>query len=610
MRKSKWNTSNFARQSMSVFEMLSFRLMNVFRLLSFLWAMAFVSGQVGATVAEYNVRDFGAKGDGITLDTTAINAAIEAAATAGGGTVRLPSGKYLSFSIRLKSNITLYLDAGCTLLAAVPTKDFGVYDVAEPNEWDKFQDFGHSHWQNSLLWGIGLENVSIVGPGHIDGQGLVRYGPSPKTAESVPVKSVTVEDGEAVLVAADAKEQNSPAQSARRRDMTGQGNKAISLKRCRNVTLRDFSILNGGHMALLATGVDNLTIDSLKVDTNRDGFDIDACRNVRVANCSVNSPHDDGICLKSSFGLGFARACENVTITNCQVSGYDVGTFLDGTFKRTMERAPDRDGPTGRIKFGTESNGGFKNITISNCVFDRSRGLAIESVDGGPIEDVTISNITMREVSNSPLFLRLGSRLRAPENTPVGTLRRITISNVVVSDADPRYASIIAGVPGHPIEDVRLNNIRIVYRGGITMEQVAEQPTALTNHFFQRRPGQKLPKPEELPVSERREPFDVPEREAGYPEPSMFGLLPSYGLFVRHAKNLSISDVEFGFAKDDTRPAIVLMAVDGIKFDNVKTQRTAGAAFFVLRDVTDFSARNCPQIPDTRRGIVAHETLK
>jgi polygalacturonase len=121
--------------------------------------------------------------------------------------------------------------------------------------------------------------------------------------------------------------------------MNGLGNKAIGLKLCRNVTLRDFSILNGGHFAILATGVDNLTIDNLKVDTNRDAFDIDSCRNVRIANCSVNSPNDDAIVLKSSFALGFARATENVTITNCLVSGYDIGSLLDGTFKKNERSA-------------------------------------------------------------------------------------------------------------------------------------------------------------------------------------------------------------------------------------------------------------------------------
>ena len=144
------------------------------------------------------------------------------------------------------------------------------------------------------------------------------------------------------------------------KEMNGLGTKAIALKLSRNVTLRDFTIFQGGHFALLATGVDNLTIDNVRVDTNRDGFDIDSCRNVRISNSFVNSPNDDAIVLKSSYALGFNRATENVTITNSQVSGFDLGSFLDGTFKTTQEFAPDRDRPTGRLKFGTESNGGFK----------------------------------------------------------------------------------------------------------------------------------------------------------------------------------------------------------------------------------------------------------
>ena len=107
----------------------------------------------------------------------------------------------------------------------------------------------------------------------------------------------------------------------------------------------------GGHFGILATGVDNLTIDNLKIDTNRDGMDIDSCRKVRISNCSVNSPYDDGICLKADYALGYFRDVENVTITNCQVSGYDNGTFLDGTYQRKTFDKPDSPGPTGRIKW-------------------------------------------------------------------------------------------------------------------------------------------------------------------------------------------------------------------------------------------------------------------
>jgi polygalacturonase len=202
----------------------------------------------------FNVRSFGAKGDGKALDTAAINRAIAAAADAGGGRVHFPAGEYLTRSVRLKSHVSLYLGEGATLIAADPLAagQPDGYDLAEPNAWPDYQDFGHSHWHNSLIWGEGLENIGILGPGLIWGRGLSKgYGPGPVAEEA------------------------------------GVANKAIALKNCRNVTLRDVSMLHGGHFAILATGVDNLTIDNLKIDTNRDGIDIDCCRNVHVSNCSI-----------------------------------------------------------------------------------------------------------------------------------------------------------------------------------------------------------------------------------------------------------------------------------------------------------------------------------
>jgi polygalacturonase len=320
--------------------------------------------------------------------------------------------------------------------------------------------------------------------------------------------------------------------------MQGLGNKAIALKSSRNVLFRDFSIFRGGHFAILVTGVDNLTIDNMKIDTNRDGIDLDVVRNVRLSNVIVNSPNDDAIVLKSSYALGVARPTENVTITNCQVSGYDIGTVLDGTYQRTLKTANDNDGVTGRIKLGTESNGGYRNISISNCIFDRSRGIALETVDGGVMEDISITNITMREVTSSPLFIRLGARQRAPDGTPIGAARRILISNVVAYDVEPRFAAIIAGLPGHPIEDVTLSNIRIVYRGGGTSAEAALQP---------------------------------PENENSYPEPSMFGTTPAYGLYIRHAKNILLRDVDLSTTKPDARPAIVTQDALNVRSENVKT---------------------------------------
>lgn len=543
--------------------------------------------------SEFNVRDFGAKGDGTAVDSPAINAAIDAAAKAGGGTVRFFAGTYLSFSIRLRSNLTLHIDAGATLLAASPESAAGRYDPPEPNEWGdvyQYQDFGHSHWQNSLLWGEHLENVAITGPGLIDGRGLVRtlsYAAGP----GHPGPDGTVRTGgiPPVIVVPDPGEPPPVDAAGRPRSPEGQGTKAIGLKRCRNVTLRDFAILNGGHFALLATGVDNLTIDNLRVDTNRDGLDIDTCRNVRITNCSVNAPCDDAIVLKSGYALGEARPCENVTIANCFVSGFDVGSLIDGTYRRTLTHAPDRDGPTGRIKLGTESSGGFRNIAIVNCVFERSRGLALETVDGGVIEDVVVSNIVMRDVTSAPIFLRLGNRARGPKGTPIGSIRRVQISQVSVSGADGRFPILLAGLPDHPIEDITLENIRVVSHGGITLEQVAQQPAELVNLFFVRggEPGLAGP----------REPFAVPLREKGYPEPSMFGLLPASALYARHVKRLSLRNVTYTFGREDTRPRIVIEECAGVTLEAVHVPRSDGMTL-VKRGVSGLELVRSPALAD------------
>lgn len=519
----------------------------------------------------FSVRAYGAKGDAQTLDTVAINRAIDAAAAAGGGTVYFSAGNYASYSVHLKSNVALYLDQGATLLAADPPAEGqpGGYDPAEPNpETDKYEDFGHAHFHNSLIWGEGVQNVSILGPGTIFGKGLARgYGPPrkdplpgeprpPQPPPGTPVPGVPTD-----IV-------SGPFGYPSTRDTlpNGVGNKAISLKNCRNVILRDFTIFHGGHFGILATGTDNLTIDNLKIDTNRDGMDVDACANVRISNCTVNSPNDDGICLKSSFGLGVVKATENVTITNCQVSGYVEGTLLDGTYKRFPVEV--RHAPTGRIKFGTEANGGFKNVTVSNCVFDYSRGLALEEVDGGPMEDVTITNITMRTIVNSPIYVRLGARLRGPNNPPMGTARRIIISNVVAHDVAPEHGILILGTPGGTIEDLTLSHILIDYRGGGTAEQAKRE---------------------------------VPELEKEYPEPSRHGTMPAYGLYVRHLKNLTVDHVELRSMAPDLRPAVQLEDVSGADFDHFKTTRAAEAPTFVLKGVDGFVVRNSPGVADTQR---------
>jgi polygalacturonase len=550
----------------------------------------------------YNVRAFGATGDGKTLDTDSINRAIEAAAAAGGGTVQFPAGTYLSFSIRLKSHITLHLDQGCVIVAATAAPGYGSYDAAEPNDWgdkSQFQDFGHSHYHNSLIWGDGLEDIAITGPGMIFGKGLPRAnGGMGRRANSQAGPNGTLSQSEAAAIPAEKLAAAATAPVAGVTSNRG-GNKSIGLVNCRRVTLRDFKILQGGWFALLAAGVDDFTIDNVRIDTNRDGMDIDACQNVRLSNCSVNAINDDAIVFKSSYALGRFRDCENIAVTGCEVTGYDPGSVFDGTYRHEQAKAVDRDGPTGRIKFGTESSGGLRNVVIANCVFDRSRGLALESVDGGTIENVTVTNIAMRNLCNAAIFLRLGNRARSPAGTPVGVIRGVTISHVVATDVDARYPVIIAGIPGHPVEDVSLSDIRVMSRGGLTIDDVAKQPAALVNTFFLRGPGLAGP----------REPFSPPEQEKAYPEPSMFGLLPAYGIYVRHASGVSFRDISLGFAKDDSRPAIVLDDVAGATFEHVNAERAGGAALFVLRKVANFSVGDSSGVPDVRIASADNQSL-
>jgi putative nucleotidyltransferase with HDIG domain len=521
----------------------------------------------------FSVRTFGATGDGRTLDTDAVNRAITAVAAAGGGVVEFPAGSYLCHSIRLQSRVAIRFAPGATIIAADPPPEGapGGYDPAEPNPWSQYQDFGHSHWHNSLIWGEDVENVSITGPGRIYGRGLSRGNgrvslPVNVTAPTPPGDSlpdVLAADGPSAFPARpDLVPGPFGYPNARDTLPDGVGNKAIAFKRGRNVTLRDFSVLHGGHFAILATGVDNLTIDNLTIDTNRDGIDIDACRNVRISHTSVNSPWDDGLCLKSSHSLGERRITENVTITGCFLSGYDEGTLLDGTRQRLVRR---RGGPMGRIKLGTEAGGGFRNIAIANCVFDYSRGIALEQVDGGVLEDVVIGNVTLRDVPNAPVFIRLGARLRAPGATGPGVVRRVTIDNLNAAGVAPDQGIFIAGLPGHPIEDVVLSNIRIRYAGGGTAEQAGRE---------------------------------VPEMEGGYPEPHLFGVLPSWGLFARHAANLVVRGMDLRTDDVDERAAIALDDVSGARISDVDLLSGSDRPLWSLANVSGMRARDTSGLPD------------
>ena len=509
----------------------------------------------------FNVRTYGATGDGKTVDTPAINRAIEAVAAAGGGTLVFPAGTYVCFTIHLRSNVDLYLSRGCTILAADSPKagestgyNGGTYDAAEPNTpWDAFQDYGHSHWHNSLLVGVDIADFSILGPGVIHGKGLSRG-----SARGQPV------EGYSSFVA----------------EQPGVANKAIGLKNCRNVLLRDFSILKGGHFAVLATGVDNLTIDNLRVDTDRDGFDIDCCRNVRVSNCTVNSPWDDAICPKSSYALGYARSTENVTIANCFVTGtYEMGSVIAGTWKKFADGKAPRNG---RIKCGTESNGGFRNIAISNCVIEGSKGIALETADGAYLEDIAISNITMRDIADAPLFLRLNRRNRGPKETMrPGRLRRVTISNIVSSNSAASTASVFSGIPENLIEDVRVSDCYFEHRG----LEPSKDPSKPSPDWRTRK---------------------VPEIEEEYPDLNRFGQTSSHGFFVRHLNRLDMSHIEIKPINQDPRPAFWLEDVHRADFFAVTAPPQAN---FALHNVSGLRILWSHAAKDTTLEQATDETI-
>lgn len=443
-----------------------------------------------------NVKRFGAMGNGKNIDSKAINKAIERAARHKGDTVFFPAGKYLCYSIHLKSNVAIKLDKNAMILAARPDDKYG-YDTPEFNPDSMYQDFGHSHWHNSLIWGENIKNVTICGEGLIDGSDVLTRG--------------------------SGKSRNSKVINA---------NKALALKNCEEVKISGVRFLNCGHFAMLLTGVDKLLIEDVIVDTNRDGIDIDCCEDVVVRRCKINTLNDDAIVLKCSYALGWAKPTRNVIVEDCDVSGYDTGSFMDGTKRTTVKSVPDRDGPTGRIKLGTESSTAFRDITVRNCRFNHCRGLAIETVDGAPLENVEFSDITMNDICNSPIYIRLGNRMRSPEGTNPSTINGVRINNVTVKDADTRYACLIYGMEGNPIRDVSISNLTVEYRGGLTMKHYEEQIGR--NTFFSSR------------------------NENTYPEPSAHGIQPAWGWSIQHVDGIQLKNIKMTLISPDERPKLYI----------------------------------------------------
>ena len=433
--------------------------------------------------ARLSVRDHGARGDGKANDTAAIQAAIDAAAP--GSVVFFPSGDYLSGTLRLRSRLVLRLAAGATLIASPDDADFDPY---EELEYESFADRETTDFTFALLQGRRLQHLSIIGPGRIDGNRRSRGGPKP-----------------------------------------------IALKQCRHITIRDLTLENAPNYNISLLGCDHVDIRGVSIRNGyADGIDPDCCRHVRIAGCRVES-RDDAVVLKASLALGVRRSTEYVVVTDC-----DLVNIRNG------------------LKIGTESSGAFKNIVFRNCTlsgraeiwdpppFDvrpfPSAGVSIQSVDGGRLEQVVVSDITMRDV-RAPIFVRLGERGRGQAVPEAGKLTKITISNLVATGAE--WTSSIMGVPGHDVSDIALSNIRISGKGGGDAALVS-------------RP--------------------VPQRKREYPDAARFRNLPAYGLYCRHVTRLRVERTALTVDASDPRPALVLDDVREVTVKSLVATAPSGAA--------------------------------
>lgn len=450
---------------------------------------------------DVNILKYGAVNDTNKLSTKAINKAIEDCYRSGGGRVVIPAGNFRSGTIILKSNVELYLETGATLFASTDHQDF---PRLQPTSYVSQKDKGG--WF-ALIYAEAAINIKIKGGGKIDGNGA-RQNPRPGLFAG---------------------------------DLDGRP-RNILLISCKNVQVEGITMLNSGIWNQHYMNCEDVVVNGINVfnhaNRNNDGIDIDGCRRFILSNSIIDSD-DDGICLKSTG----SAPCEDIIITGCIISSH-----------------------TNAIKCGTESTGGFKNINISNCIVRPSRnkdqpkfntphwgytGVSLEIVDGGIMDGVNVNNIVI-EGTECPIYVRLGNRGRKHTDSapppPVGKMRNIQISDITGTGVG-NYSSSITGIPGAMIDNISLDNIRIVNIGGV-------------------KPGEYIP-----------EASGVKEAESSYPEPKIWGNLPSYGLFIRHVKNVTLGNVSFKSIGEEPRIPVIACDVYNLNIRGIESNKISDEKF-------------------------------
>lgn len=393
-----------------------------------------VPGAVGATRAAaqvFNVKSYGAKGNGSTIDTPAINKAIAAAgAASGGGIVEFPAGKYKSVSIHLMSNVDIQLDSGATITAASSG-----FDAAEANSFSQYQDFGHSHFHDALIWGEHLTNVAFTGSGTIDGAGNLKTG------------SIS----------------------------SGQADKAVSLAVVDGLTFSGITIKNGGHFGILLNGGNHVTVNHLTISTasDRDGFNVINTANMTVTASNIASS-DDALVFKSDFALGRTYPSTNINVSDTTVSS-------------TGNNA---------LQFGSETCGDFSDAHFSNITINEAgkAGIGIVSMDGAHISNISYDHITMTHAA-TPIYIKIGDRGRCPGKPGAGTISGISINDVTGSSLSDggSYTSTITGLPGHPVTGVTISNVKLTVPGGDPASDATinpgEHPTTYAPKDYGTRPA-------------------------------------------------------------------------------------------------------------------------